>query len=84
MFVIAVGVLMLVARYRKVNEKKNMRVRYKFKRRAIQFFSVGLLIPTILILALDGILGSGALATIIGAFIGYVLSGIGEQGDTSS
>jgi ABC-type proline/glycine betaine transport system permease subunit len=77
MFVSVIGVLILVALYRKVEDKKERRVR--FRRRSIQFLSVGLAIPAILVLALDGVLAPEALATLLGTFFGYVLSGIGDE-----
>jgi hypothetical protein len=46
--------------------------------RAIQFLTVGLLIPTIVILSLEKAIGMDATATIIGSMIGYLLSGIGD------
>lgn len=77
MFVVTLGVLFLIGLYSKVGEEKTKRVR--FRRRAIQFYAVGLIVPAVLILALDGLLAGEALATIIGAFIGYVLSGVGDD-----
>jgi hypothetical protein len=46
--------------------------------RIIQFMAVGLIVPVILILALEGKLATETTATIIGALIGYLLSGIGN------
>lgn len=46
--------------------------------RVIQLLAVGLIIPTILILALEDKLASETTATIIGGLIGYLLSGIGD------
>ena len=48
-------------------------------RRAIQFLSVVLVVPAILILALRGILQAETVGTLIGALIGYLLSGIGSE-----
>ena len=46
--------------------------------RAIQFLAVAMLIPAILILALENILDSSTVGTLIGALTGYLLSGIGD------
>ena len=48
-------------------------------RRAIQFLSVILVVPTILILALGKVLQPETVGTLIGALIGYLLSGIGSE-----
>lgn len=57
--------------------------RYSSKRgigvRVIQFLAIVLLVPTILILALEDVLSSETVATLLGAAIGYVLSGIGKD-----
>ena len=47
--------------------------------RVIQFLAVVLLAPMILILAIEGILNTQTTATLIGAIIGYILSGIGKD-----
>lgn len=49
--------------------------------RAIQFVGICLMIPTVLILGLEDKLSKENMGTIIGAIIGYVLSGIGGPGD---
>jgi hypothetical protein len=46
--------------------------------RVIQFTAVGMIIPLILITALEDKLSKEALGTIIGALTGYLLSGIGN------
>ena len=46
--------------------------------RAIQFLAVAMLIPAILILALERIIESSTVGTLIGALTGYLLSGIGD------
>src|SRR5688572_9280071 len=46
--------------------------------RHIQFVSVGLIVPTILILGLEKVLTSETTATLIGGLAGYLLSGIGR------
>jgi hypothetical protein len=46
--------------------------------RAIQFLAAVTLPPTIVILALEGILEKSAVGAILGAFIGYLFSHIGE------
>ncbi|WP_370194129.1 MULTISPECIES: hypothetical protein [Aurantimonas] len=56
--------------------------RYKSKRglgaRAIQFCAVLMLIPAVLILALEKVLEPSTVGTLIGALTGYLLSGLGE------
>jgi len=44
--------------------------------RVVQFITVIMLIPTILILALEGILDDTTVGTLLGGFAGYVLSGL--------
>jgi len=46
--------------------------------RTIQFAGAIMLVPIILILALEKTLEPATLGTVIGAVIGYLLSGIGE------
>jgi hypothetical protein len=46
--------------------------------RVIQFTTVSMLIPVILILGLEKILEPATLGTLIGGLIGYVLSGVGD------
>ena len=48
-------------------------------RRAIQFLTVVLVVPTILILALRNILQAETVGTLLGGLIGYLLSGIGME-----
>ena len=47
--------------------------------RVIQFFAVFMLVPTTVILATTGHLETQTTGTLIGAVIGYVLSGIGKD-----
>ena len=47
--------------------------------RVIQFMTVTLILPIILILALEGVLSGQTTATLIGAVVGYILSGIGKD-----
>ena len=47
--------------------------------RVIQFLTVVFLLPIILILALEGVLEGETVATLLGAIVGYVLSGIGKD-----
>ncbi|MEN8107353.1 MAG: hypothetical protein ABFS22_05030 [Pseudomonadota bacterium] len=47
--------------------------------RIIQLSTVLLVMPTILILALEGILENQTTAALIGTIVGYVLSGIGKD-----
>jgi hypothetical protein len=46
--------------------------------RSIQFVAVCMLVPAILILALEKILEPATVGTLIGALTGYLLSGIGD------
>ena len=46
--------------------------------RMIQFVSIVFLIPTIVILSIEGIIKSDIVGTLLGAIAGYVLSGIGD------
>jgi len=45
--------------------------------RAIQFVGICLVIPTVLILGLEDKISKENMGTILGAIIGYILSGIG-------
>jgi hypothetical protein len=45
--------------------------------RSIQFAAVAMLIPTILIVALEKLIDGSTLGTLIGGLIGYLLSGVG-------
>ena len=47
--------------------------------RVIQLAVVVILLPSILILALEKVLEPQATATLLGAIVGYVLSGIGKD-----
>ena len=49
-----------------------------FGARASQSLGVVLIVPGVLILALEGILSSEATAALVGAIAGYLFSGIGE------
>lgn len=51
--------------------------------RVIQLLAVVLLIPSLVVLSLAGSLNGEATASLLGAVVGYVLSGIGE-GDSNS
>jgi hypothetical protein len=46
--------------------------------RAIQFLTVAMLLPAIVILALEKTIEGATVGTLIGALTGYILSGIGE------
>ena len=48
-------------------------------RRVIQFLGVILVIPTIIILALEKVLSAETTGTLIGAVTGYLLSGLGSE-----
>jgi len=47
--------------------------------RAIQFLTITLVLPSILILAMENVLSDQTTAALIGAIVGYVLSGIGKD-----
>lgn len=51
--------------------------------RVIQFLTITLLLPIILILSLEGILSDQTVATLLGAVVGYILSGIGKDENTT-
>jgi hypothetical protein len=46
--------------------------------RTIQFLAVAMLVPLILVLALEKLLEPATIGTLIGALTGYLLSGIGD------
>jgi hypothetical protein len=46
--------------------------------RAIQFLAVAMLIPTIVLLALEQRIEAATVGTLVGALTGYLLSGLGE------
>jgi len=55
--------------------------------RAIQFLALSVILPLVLILALEGILERSAVGALIGALVGYLFSNIGkydERGGGSS
>jgi hypothetical protein len=72
MLVAVAGVLLVVLRSR--NEKGTLSV----NPRHIQFASVCLIVPTILILGLEKVLTSETTATLIGGLAGYLLSNLGK------
>jgi len=47
--------------------------------RVIQFVTVTLILPIVLILALEGLLSDQTTAAFLGAVVGYILSGIGKD-----
>jgi len=47
--------------------------------RVIQFLAVAFLLPAIVILSLEGKLGNESTGTLLGAIVGYILSGIGKD-----
>ena len=67
---IPLGMCLMI--YHRVKQKMGIGVR------AIQFLTVAIVTPLILILALEGILERSAVGALIGAIIGYLLSNIGE------
>ena len=46
--------------------------------RSIQFLALGVLIPVVLILALEGILERSAVGALFGTLIGYIFANIGK------
>lgn len=52
--------------------------------RVIQFLTVIFIVPAILILALEEILNTQTTATLLGAVVGYILSGIGKDEPSKS
>jgi len=72
MLVAVAGILVVVLRSR--NEKGPLEV----NPRHIQFASVCLIVPTILILGLEKVLTSETTATLIGGLAGYLLSNLGK------
>ena len=59
-------------------------IRWRLKkgigRRAIQAMTIILVVPTTMILALEGVLNNQTVAVILGAAMGYGLSGAGAKG----
>ncbi len=59
-------------------------IRWRLKkgigRRAIQAMTVILIVPATMILTLEGVLNSQTVAAILGAVVGYGLSGVGAKG----
>lgn len=52
--------------------------------RVIQYMAMGTIIPTILILSLEGILDGSATAALLGAIAGYLFSHISEYDKSKS
>jgi len=81
MFVALVGVLYIVRHGEKAKKKENgveKTERGKISKRAVQFMASVLVLPTVVLLALNGRLSSEVVGTLLGTFIGYVLSGLGD------
>jgi Na+/H+ antiporter NhaD/arsenite permease-like protein len=83
MAVVVVGVMLLVFFSHKKKDEKGEQTdhRVRFSRRAVQFFAVGMVLPTVCLLAVNDLIAKEALGTLLGAFLGYVLSGIGERSE---
>lgn len=78
MLVSVLGVFVLTYSY--TTTKKDGRTKKgKIRKRAVQLLSVAVGLPALLILAMVGALGSEAVATLFGAFFGYILSGISDE-----
>ncbi|NBB96484.1 MAG: hypothetical protein GVY16_12205 [Planctomycetes bacterium] len=69
--IMAVGLIALV--HNRIKTKKGIGLR------AIQFLCLVLVVPTILILGLQGIATAEVVAGLLGTIIGYVLAGIGDD-----
>jgi glycerol uptake facilitator-like aquaporin len=81
MFAALVGVLYIVRTIEKTETDGNGNTTHKrgrFTRRSIQFLSAAMFLPAVLLLALNALVSTDILGTLLGTFIGYVLSGIGE------
>lgn len=52
-----------------------------FSVHTIQFTTVMLIIPALVIFSLEDVLEKQTLATLIGGLVGYLLSGVTEKGD---
>lgn len=73
MLILLIGIL-----YRTIKHEKGIGAR------VIQFLCIGFLIPTIIILAIENILGSETVGTLLGGIAGYVLSGISNYDSKKS
>ncbi len=73
--IVAIAIMALLVLGIFIERLKNRR---SLGARSIQFLAVGLLIPSIVILALEQAITADATATLIGALTGYLLSGIGK------
>jgi len=71
------GAIMLIGMFGVLYIQHSKAKGYAFDTRAIQFVAVILVIPSIIVLALEKVLSSETTATLIGALTGYLLSGIG-------
>jgi len=76
-----IGVLILSFLYKteKTEEHKTKIKKTRFRRRSIQFLAVGMAIPAMIILGILGLLKDQTIATLFGAFFGYVLSGLSDE-----
>lgn len=88
MFVALLGVLYIVRKMQKITRKDSGEEKIaqgRFTRRSIQFLASALVLPTIALLALNGLVSREVIGTLLGTFIGYVLSGLGEskRGDSA-
>jgi TRAP-type C4-dicarboxylate transport system permease large subunit len=83
MTVALAGVLLIVCfKTGKVTRDKDgveVRRAGRFSRRSIQLLATALVLPTIALLSLNGFVSPAVLGTLFGTFIGYVLSGVGEE-----
>jgi hypothetical protein len=72
--VLAVGVVLmpLAVLAERLFRKKGIGVR------AIQFTGTAMLMPAVILLGLKGLLDGATIAALVGAFVGYVFSGLAE------
>ncbi len=79
-----IGVSVLIAIDRRSQDQptdQGVRTVRRFTRRRIQFLSVALLLPSLTLLALNKLVSGEVVGALLGTFIGYVLSGIGEKSE---
>lgn len=77
--VIGVLILSLLYRTEKIEKEISKIKKTRFRRRSIQFLAVGMAIPAMIILGILGLLQDQTIATLFGAFFGYVLSGLSDE-----
>lgn len=68
--VMAIAIIAVIVN--RITLKKGLSVR------SIQFLAIGMVLPLILVLALEGILERSAVGALVGALIGYLFTNIGK------